>query len=276
MSFQILNNLDLNGLKITNVGTPIDVNDVVTKGYITDLINGLDPKESVVAVSGQNVTSLSGAPSSFDFSFGSPGDGDRVLLKNQTDKLENGIYIVNNAGAWTRSADAIPGDTLTLGAYVTVEAGMGAPQQYVVVNWFDDVENRGPYHWQVYAPQPAIMGGNGTETVEGNFLNSYSRSINVKTDGALNPGEFVAKKINLLITGDGETSEFQFAPSSSYPYPFGINEDAIIGIRDVETGAIVYPSVSIKVLAEDEDATVTVSFGVAPALGKQYKVNIIN
>ena len=33
-------------------------------------------------------------------------DGDRVLVKDQTDAEENGIYVVNQNGAWTRSSDA--------------------------------------------------------------------------------------------------------------------------------------------------------------------------
>lgn len=51
-------------------------------------------------------------------------DGDRILLKNQTNLSENGIYVVDVAGGtWSRADDAIPGDTLTCGAVVYVEDG---------------------------------------------------------------------------------------------------------------------------------------------------------
>jgi phage-related tail fiber protein len=32
-------------------------------------------------------------------------NGDRVLVKNQSTPSQNGIYIVNTAGAWSRSLD---------------------------------------------------------------------------------------------------------------------------------------------------------------------------
>ncbi len=33
-------------------------------------------------------------------------NGDRVLVKNQATSSQNGIYVVNTAGAWSRSLDA--------------------------------------------------------------------------------------------------------------------------------------------------------------------------
>jgi len=51
-------------------------------------------------------------------------DEDRILLKDQTNGSENGIYVVNAAGgAWNRSDDADPGVTLTCGATTYVEGG---------------------------------------------------------------------------------------------------------------------------------------------------------
>jgi len=51
-------------------------------------------------------------------------DEDRILLKDQTDGSENGIYVVNAvAGTWTRATDADPGVTLTCGATTYVESG---------------------------------------------------------------------------------------------------------------------------------------------------------
>ena len=35
-----------------------------------------------------------------------PANGERVLLKNQTTAAQNGIYVVNTGGAWTRALDA--------------------------------------------------------------------------------------------------------------------------------------------------------------------------
>ena len=48
--------------------------------------------------------------------------GDRVLVKNQADKTENGVYDVVSGGAWTRSEDAVQ-DELTSGSFVFIEEG---------------------------------------------------------------------------------------------------------------------------------------------------------
>lgn len=51
-------------------------------------------------------------------------DEDRILLKDQTNGSENGIYVVDAAGGtWSRSDDADPGVTLTCGATTYVESG---------------------------------------------------------------------------------------------------------------------------------------------------------
>lgn len=78
---------------------------------------GLDPKESVRAATTANIT-LSNTQTVDGVAL---AVGDRVLVKNQTNAAENGIYLVAS-GAWTRTADANQ-DTLTSGAYTFVEQG---------------------------------------------------------------------------------------------------------------------------------------------------------
>lgn len=78
---------------------------------------GLDPKESVRAATTANIT-LSNTQTVDGVAL---AVGDRVLVKNQTNAAENGIYLVAS-GAWTRTADASQ-DTLTSGAYTFVEQG---------------------------------------------------------------------------------------------------------------------------------------------------------
>ena len=49
--------------------------------------------------------------------------GDRVLVKDQTTATQNGIYVVNSSGAWTRATDADTAAEVTLGACVWVWKG---------------------------------------------------------------------------------------------------------------------------------------------------------
>ena len=50
-------------------------------------------------------------------------DGDRVLATGQTTPAENGIYVVNTGGAWSRSTDADADAEVTAGLYLSVTEG---------------------------------------------------------------------------------------------------------------------------------------------------------
>ncbi len=92
------------------------------------LETGVSWKESVRATTTANIT-LSGEQSVDGIYV---VDGDRVLVKNQTDATENGIYVVVDAAAWTLAADA---DTFAKvrGAAVFVEEGQTYQNQVFVL-----------------------------------------------------------------------------------------------------------------------------------------------
>lgn len=120
----VSSNLDMQSVaKVVSLPAPTSASDAATKGYVDSAVVGLNWKDSVRAASTANV-SVSSAPSSID--------GitlvalDRVLLKNQTAGLENGIYIFNAAAsALVRSADADTAANLEQ-ATVSVEEGTNA------------------------------------------------------------------------------------------------------------------------------------------------------
>ena len=92
--------IDMNSNKITSLANPTSAQDAATKAYVDGVSQGLDVKESVRAASTGNLT-LSGAQMIDGVSVVAD---DRVLVKDQTDATENGIYIAA-AGAWSRAAD---------------------------------------------------------------------------------------------------------------------------------------------------------------------------
>jgi phage-related tail fiber protein len=101
------------------------ITDAYTKTEIDTLVQGLDPKGSVVAATTANIT-LS-APQTIDTI--AVVAGDRVLVKNQTLPAENGIYLVA-AGAWTRSTDMSVWSEVP-SAYVFVEKGSQADNGFL-------------------------------------------------------------------------------------------------------------------------------------------------
>jgi hypothetical protein len=117
------NGCDMNGNIVTNSASPISNNDLATKGYVDTVAStGAPPLESVRLAT---ITFLPNAPNYLNevlTSTGNPGTlaidsitvtvGDRILVKNQVDPRENGIYTVTDDGSspgpnWslTRSSD---------------------------------------------------------------------------------------------------------------------------------------------------------------------------
>jgi len=161
-------NIDMGGHKITNVGPGTDPSDVVIKSQLDSISAGLDPKESVRAATTGDIT-LSGLQTIDGVSL---QVGDRVLVKDQTDPKENGIYVASATG-WTRSADAdgdISGE-VSGGMFTFVEAGTGnAGTGWVVVADGTLDPDTDPITFTQFAGGGALTGGlgitvNGTEIV---------------------------------------------------------------------------------------------------------------
>lgn len=107
---------------ITMNGTPSANTDVVTVGYVNNLLQGLDPKQSV------RVATTTAGTLGTSFANGQTVDGvvlatgNRILIKDQAAPADNGIYTVNASGAPTRATDMdawieVPG------SFVFVEEG---------------------------------------------------------------------------------------------------------------------------------------------------------
>ncbi|MFV3413228.1 phage tail protein [Pseudomonas nitroreducens] len=95
---------------------------LATREYVDNSIvtalNRLDYKQSVRAATTASVT-LSGLQTVDGVAL---APGDRVLVKNQTNAVDNGLYVVAT-GAWKRATDADENSEVTPGLTVTVESG---------------------------------------------------------------------------------------------------------------------------------------------------------
>lgn len=95
---------------------------LATRDYVDSAIvsamNKLDQKQSVRAATTANIT-LSGLQTLDGVALAA---GDRVLVKNQSNAPDNGIYVAAT-GAWKRAGDADESAEVTPGLTVTVEEG---------------------------------------------------------------------------------------------------------------------------------------------------------
>jgi hypothetical protein len=110
--------VSLNTQKITGLADPTEAQDAATKAYVDAARSGLDVKASCRVATTANIT-LSGTQTIDGVSAIAT---DRVLVKNQTDESENGIWVVN-ASTWSRSTDADTDAEVTAGMFTFVEEG---------------------------------------------------------------------------------------------------------------------------------------------------------
>ena len=94
------------------------VSALATKTYIDNTRSGLDVKDSVVVATTANIT-LSGTQTIDGIAVTA---GQRVLVKDQTSAVQNGIYVVS-ASTWSRATDADTTAEFTSGCFFFVEKG---------------------------------------------------------------------------------------------------------------------------------------------------------
>lgn len=185
-------NIDAGSNTITNVADPVNPQDAATKIYVDGMVQGLDAKESVRVATTGNIDLTTGGLLIID------GvqlvAGNRVIVKDQTDLTENGIYVAAE-GEWLRSADAATSATVTANIYAFVEEGtINGDNGFVLVTNGDIVIGTTELVITQFNGAGQIIAGTGM-TKTGNQLdvgsgfgitaNADNLSINLATDSGL-------------------------------------------------------------------------------------------
>jgi hypothetical protein len=178
---------------LTSVLDPVNAQDAATKNYVDNVAQGLDTKASVLAASTGNVT-LSGAQTIDNIS---SGNGQRILIKNQTAPAENGIYVSNSTGAWTRATDANTWDKL-VSAYVFVETGTTQAD----TGWVCTIDAGGTLGttavtWTQFSSAGAYYAGTGL-TLAGNTFSIANTAVTAGTFGG------AASSLSATVNAQGQ------------------------------------------------------------------------
>ena len=252
MARKFLTEIDMSNLRIRNLGNPQDAQDAATKAYVDSLVEGLSWKDNVRVATVSNIN-LSAPGASIDGVTLSVGD--RVLVKNQTDARQNGIYIYNGPSTpMTRAPDANTADELE-SAVVMVDEGTqaGTTWRQTNVNFTLGVD---PVIWEPFgtAAPPA------NETTPGILRVATQAEVDAGTadNAAVTPLKLAnwAGRIRKYTTtiGDGTSTVFTIT------HGFG-TKDVFVGVYQNSGN---YDDVICDV-ERPNDNSVLLRFGTAPA-----------
>ena len=252
--------LDFNSVaRIINLPDGTDPQHPATVAQLSAISEGLAWKDNVRTASTANVNTSSP---------GSTMDGitlstnDRILLKDQTDAAENGIYIFNGAStALTRAEDAADFDSLE-SAVVTVDEGTaneGSTWRQTEVNGTIDTDD---LLWTSFGATV----GQATETSAGRIELATQGEVNVGTDAerAVTPATLAG------YTGFTRKYSTSIGDGSNTSYTVTHN----LGSRDVTVAVYRNSGNYDEILVEtrhDTTNTAVIVFAAAPS-SNQFRV----
>ena len=166
---------DTVSLRLNNVSTPSNAKDAANKTYVDDLvkqtIDGLQIKQPVAAATINDVA-VSDLAVGFVVDGYTLAEGDRVLLKDQTNAVENGIWLIT-ATSRVRPDDFQSGFRAT-GSYAFVDEGLAhKDKSFVCVTdrvdgsgSANDIVDTHPLQFNTYSVRPGALAGDGLEVDE--------------------------------------------------------------------------------------------------------------
>ena len=154
----------LSGNSLTNLDPPINDNDAASKVYVDSIINGFKIKEAADVATTNDII-LSGIQTIDGYLI---LNGNRILVKNQLNAVENGIYIAD-IGPWSRSSDMLDGSSAGQAGINILNGNTQSGNTYICTNVSpNDIVGIDSLEFTVYIS--GIVAGEGLSK-DGNVLN---------------------------------------------------------------------------------------------------------
>jgi hypothetical protein len=252
--------VDLNNQKITNLTDPTNPQDAANKRYVDSAVVGIDWKPSVRVATTAAITLATGLENGDTLDGVTLATGDRVLVKNQADATENGLYVVAASGAPARSSDADTAAEITASFAVFVEEGtVNTDSGWTLTNNGAVTVGTTALSFTQFTGLGQITAGAGLTKTANTLDVIGGDGITVNADSVVINRAVVVTKYATNI-GDGT--------ATSYTVTHGLaTKDVIVSIYD---NASPYAEVETDV-EHTTTNTITVLFSVAPTTDK-YRV----
>jgi hypothetical protein len=255
-------NIDMGAYKITNLGTPTASGDAATKAYVDNTTAGLNFHAAVHAATTANLdatyangTGGVGATLTANANGALVVDGhtlnasERVLVKNQTTGLENGIYEVTSTGdvsnPWvlTRATDAdnSPAGEVAYGDFTFVQQGSTNAGFGYIVNTTGTITigTTAISYTQFNAGQVVIAGNGLTEATPGTLSIDTGVTVDLSTAQTLT-NKTITGTFTGNLTGNADTVTNGVVTTGSYSDPSWITSlsKSKVGLGNVENTAL--------------------------------------
>ena len=258
-----LADLNVNNYKITNVATPTVSTDAANKGYVDAAVEGLTWKAAANLFASSNVA-LTGNTGTLNIdTYGaltSADSGYRIVLSNQTDDTEDGIYVYNDNGTTytlTRSADANTFAELEGATIYILEGTTKAGTSWTQSNHY--LTSFAGQTWVQLAGPGVFTAGDGID-ITSNIISAVAGTGITVTSGGINIDTTTVVTKYAANVGDGS--------NTSYTITHNLNtRDVVVTVYDNSSP---YAEVICDVQHTSTTA-ITLLFSVAPT-SNQYRV----
>ena len=246
------------------IGSVNAENEVATKHYVDTVAQGLQIVAAVVAGSTASVD-LSGTVTTVGGV--TLANGNRVLIKNQVDATENGIYIYNSGTSMLEASTALDDTNLTEGHYVLVTQGTLAATGWIVSQY-----SAGATTWTQFSAANEYHAGTNIDITDNTI--SIDGIIAV-TNGGTGADNAAGARANLgATTKYAENNESLTPITGQVTWVVTHNldtTDVIVQVKDISSATLVEVDVEIT-----NSNSVTVSWVASTIVNADsYRVVVI-